>query len=55
MLNQLLEVETQILLAQRLEYVEQPIAERILIQTAKVGRLINGLSRSLDPNKPTDR
>ncbi|HKQ99968.1 MAG TPA: four helix bundle protein [Pyrinomonadaceae bacterium] len=43
----LMEVETQILIAIRLEYLGQQDAELIAAQTAEVGRLINGLSNAL--------
>jgi len=43
----LMEVETQILIAVRLEYLNQLEAERIIEQTSEVGRLINGLSSAL--------
>ena len=43
----LMEVETQILIAVRLEYLNQQGVERIVEQTAEVGRLINGLSNAL--------
>ena len=43
----LLEVETQILLAQRLGFLPPERKDQLLAKTAEVGRLINGLSRSL--------
>jgi four helix bundle protein len=43
----LCEVETQMFIAQRLEYITREEAERLAPLTASVGRLINGLSRSL--------
>ena len=43
----LCEVETQLLIAQGLEYLSQEDAERSASLAASVGRLINGLSRSL--------
>ena len=43
----LCEVETQLLIAQRLGYLNQEDAERSASLAASVGRLINGLSRSL--------
>lgn len=42
------EVETQILIAQRLHYLDMNRANQILDQTAKVGQLLNGLIRSLN-------
>jgi len=49
----LMEVETQILIAVRLGYLNQIVAEQITERTAEVGRLINGLSNSLG-NKQTE-
>jgi four helix bundle protein len=43
----LMEVETQILIAQSLEYLKSEETNLILEKTAETGRLINGLSRSL--------
>jgi len=43
----LCEVETQLLIAQRLEYLSGEEADRLASLAASVGRLINGLSRSL--------
>jgi len=43
----LLEVETQVLLAQRLDYLSEPVATKLLSSIAEIGRLINGLTRSL--------
>ena len=43
----LCEVETQLLIAQRLEYLTREDADRLASLAASVGRLINGLSRSL--------
>ena len=37
------EVETQILIAERLNYIEKDIVQSVLVLTAEVGRLINGL------------
>lgn len=41
------EVETQIMIAQRLAYLSADAAQRILEQAGEVGRLINGLSNWL--------
>jgi four helix bundle protein len=41
------EAETQILLGQRLAFLDGPTAERLLDQAAEVGRLITGLANSL--------
>lgn len=41
------EVETQILIAERLEYLDQTNSESLLEMASEIGRLINGLSNSL--------
>ena len=41
------EVETQILIAQRIHYITEENAKVILNQAGEVGRMINGLSSSL--------
>lgn len=43
----LMEVETQILIAESLKYLTSEDTKLILEKTAEAGRLINGLSRSL--------
>ncbi|MFN8710381.1 MAG: four helix bundle protein [Planctomyces sp.] len=43
----LMEVETHIQIAQRLEYVAECVAKEILLRTAELGRMLNGLQRSL--------
>lgn len=43
----LCEIETQLLVAQRLGYIQGAITERLLANAAEVGRVLNGLSRSL--------
>src|SRR5689334_15110274 len=43
----LLEVETHLLIAQRLGYLPNESADSLLVQAAEVSRLISGLSRSL--------
>jgi four helix bundle protein len=40
------ELETQILLSGRLRFVEEPVAERVLLQVEEVGRIVNGLLNS---------
>jgi len=47
----LLEVETQILIAQNLEYIKPEHGERLLQDSAEIGRILNGLMTSL----PQDR
>ncbi len=44
------EMETQLLIAQQLGYVAEPKTSELLAQSAEVGRLINGLRRSLTPD-----
>lgn len=46
-LGSLKEIETQILIAQSLGYCEPKQTQKIMAMTAEVGRLINGLSKSL--------
>ena len=46
----LTEVETQVLIAQALGYVDQCQSEKLLSMTAEVGRILNGLLASL-PNR----
>ncbi|MBC7912440.1 MAG: four helix bundle protein [Pyrinomonadaceae bacterium] len=41
------EVETQILIAERLGYLEQTEVHHLMETSAEVGRLINGLTQSL--------
>ncbi|HEX9988624.1 MAG TPA: four helix bundle protein [Chloroflexia bacterium] len=43
----LLEVETQLLIAERLHYLQTDTIKDLLAGTAEVGRIINGLSRKL--------
>ncbi|HZR27449.1 MAG TPA: four helix bundle protein [Terriglobales bacterium] len=43
----LMEVETQILIAQNLEYCSEKTAARLLDQAADIGRALNGLMNSL--------
>jgi four helix bundle protein len=44
----LLETETQILLSERLEYLNQKTAGSLLEQSSEVGRILNGLLASLE-------
>jgi four helix bundle protein len=44
----LMEVESQILVAQRLQYLSQEVVERVLELTSELGRLVNGLSNALN-------
>ena len=43
----LMEVETQLIIAERLSYLPPPDREHCLSLAAEVGRLLNGLSNSL--------
>ena len=43
----LCEAETQILIASRLKYLEAPQTTKLMNRAGEVGRLLNGLSRSL--------
>ena len=43
----LMEAETQIQIAANLYFIEQAAADKLLSQAAEVGRMLNGLSKSL--------
>ncbi len=43
----LMEVETQLQIAGNLNYLKESNVDKLLDQTAEIGRLLNGLSRSL--------
>jgi four helix bundle protein len=43
----LMEVETQVLLAARLNYIESDSAQSVLRDSAELGRILNGLMNSL--------
>ena len=45
----LMETETQLQIACNLGYIEQAVVERLLADAAEIGRMLNGLSRSLEP------
>ena len=47
------EVETQLILAQRLGFASEQKIDSILAQCGEVGRLTNGLRRSLKKTNPT--
>jgi len=47
----LLETETQILLSERLEYLDHKTTEMLLGQAAEVGRILNGLMNSLEKSR----
>jgi|SRR5208282_4314597 len=44
----LLETETQILLSERLEYLDHKTTEMLLSRAAELGRILNGLMNSLE-------
>jgi len=44
------EVETQIMIAKRLDYLEEPTSAKLLECASEVGRLITGLTNSLSGN-----
>lgn len=46
----LCEAETQLMIGERLGYVETPELKRLLEQAGEIGRLITGLSNSLGPS-----
>lgn len=48
------EVETQVLLAERLQFLESGQAEGLLARAAGVGRLLNGLINSLHQRHPEE-
>ncbi len=41
------EIETQLYIAHQLDYLNQESYQRLVLQTDEVGRLINGLKKSL--------
>lgn len=43
----LLELETQIQIGHRLDFLERSTMEKLLVQTNEVGRMLNGLQQSL--------
>lgn len=47
----LMEVETQVLLARALNYLERYESESLLAATAEIGRILNGLLNSLPSRK----
>jgi len=46
------EVETQIIIAERLGYLEAGDSQRLLEQIRELGRVISGLSKSLEARLP---
>jgi four helix bundle protein len=47
----LAEVETHILIAERLKYIDSSLSAKLLGKTAESGRMLNGLRRSLENHK----
>jgi four helix bundle protein len=47
----LLELETQVLVAENLHYLDEPASKNLLKLTAEVGRLLNGLLSSIKKRK----
>lgn len=50
-LGSLVEVETQILIGQRLGYVDSQWSNELLVRTTEIGKIVNGLLRSLPVRK----
>ena len=50
-LGSLVELETQVLIAQRLGFVDLQRSDELLGRTTEIGKIINGLLRSLPPLK----
>jgi len=48
------EVETHLLIAQRLGYLDDPACATLLDQTAEIGRVLHGLKNSLRPPSEPD-
>ena len=48
----ILELETQLLIGQRLKYLDESAAQQIMAQTAEVGRMLNGLLRAFREDSP---
>jgi four helix bundle protein len=46
-LGSLMEVETQIMISERLGYLEQKAVGAVLVRSAEIGRVLNGLINSL--------
>jgi four helix bundle protein len=45
----LMELETHIHIAHRLNYIEQKLLDALLNKTSEIGRMLNGLRRALHP------
>jgi four helix bundle protein len=44
----LAEMETHLLIGERLHYIDNDMTEKILAKTAKVGKMINGLRKAIE-------
>jgi four helix bundle protein len=51
----LLELETQILIAQRLRYLTPPCAETLISSSSKLGRMLNSLIQSIRSPEAANR
>jgi len=51
-IGSLMEIETQVMIAQRLGYLGLETTGQILHDSAELGRVLNGLLASLGPTKP---
>lgn len=47
----LLETETQLLLSERLDYLDRETAEVLMAEAAELGRILNGLIKSLEKSR----
>ena len=45
----LMELETQIHISHRLNYIDQEILNMLLTKTSEIGRMLNGLKQALNP------
>ena len=50
----LMEVETHLQIAARLNYINESLLQRLLMQTNEIGRMLNGLMQSLNRKLTTD-
>jgi four helix bundle protein len=51
----LAELETHILIAERLKYIDSSLSVKLLGKTAELGRMLNGLRRSLENLKKSKK
>src|SRR5438105_12747151 len=50
----LMEVETHLQIAARLNYIDEQDLDKVLLQTNEIGRMLNGLMQSLNRKLTTD-